>query len=346
MQFLARTLSNSIRSSLASRSKQSWVLSHRIHSTSSLKSSFTRGGGNRAPKKSSSEWPRPTEIPYQPKIANSIDLVGYVKQPVQFHANQDGSSWAGTVISHKPSSDSDTESDTKFLIPVLFEGELAHTANCHLKENDRVHITGQVFVDTSPSGEKPDQEYVQVMVRDLHYIEGSKALPKVLPISDQKEGVLKHSASLQQVRNRNVGSGHWFDLLDKSDEWCDYRESKQNGSVHPKYPDFKKKDGSVALWLNNAPKEILFELEDVKFDIPVKSTYTKQPKAGEESWKDLVGNMSNWWDNRLIKKNVKAPDFKHKDTGVVIWLSDCPSWVIEKLPPPKEPKASDTATWK
>lgn len=50
----------------------------------------------------------------------------------------------------------------KISIPVLFEGDLAHTANCHLKKNDRVHITGQVFVDASPSGANPDQEYLQV----------------------------------------------------------------------------------------------------------------------------------------------------------------------------------------
>lgn len=45
---------------------------------------------------------------------------------------------------------------------MVFEGELAHTANCHLKKNDRVHITGQVFVETNPSGAKPNEEYVQV----------------------------------------------------------------------------------------------------------------------------------------------------------------------------------------
>lgn len=115
MQFLARSLSNSIRSSLNSRARQqSWVLSQRFHSTSSAtKSSFTQSESV-TPKKSS-EWPRPTKIPYQPKIANSIDLVGYVTQTVQFKANHDGSFYAGTVISNGPSSDSDTESDQKFL---------------------------------------------------------------------------------------------------------------------------------------------------------------------------------------------------------------------------------------
>jgi len=115
MQFLARSISKSIRPSLNSTAKQSWVLSsQQFLSTSSTESSSrTRGGGggNRA-EKSSEEWPRPTEVPYQPKIANSIDLIGYVHQPVQFDSTLDGKFWAGTVISHEPSSDSKSESDS------------------------------------------------------------------------------------------------------------------------------------------------------------------------------------------------------------------------------------------
>ncbi|CAN8313777.1 unnamed protein product [Cochlearia groenlandica] len=342
MQFLARSLSKSIRPSLISSGRQpSWVLSQQCHSSFSATKSgaFTRGGGSK-PEKSASvspetvkEWPRPTDIPYQPKIANSVDLIGYVNQPVQFHANLDGSFWAGTVITHG----SDSDSIHKFWIPVIFEGDLAHTANCHLKKNDRVYVTGHIFVDTSPvSGANPEQSYVQVMVRDLQYIQDSKALPKVSPASsNQKEGVLKHSASLQKGRGfRNDG---WFDLIDKPDEWFDNRESKLNGSVHPKYPDFKKKDGSVALWLTTAPSEILSNLQDLKFDIPVRSHYPKQQK-GEESWKDLVENIDKWYDNRLDKINEKRPDFKHKETGVGLWLDASPSWVIERLPPPKDQK--------
>ena len=34
---------------------------------------------------------------------------------------------------------------------------------------------------------------IQIMVSDLHYIQGSKTLPKVLPPLEQKESVLKHS---------------------------------------------------------------------------------------------------------------------------------------------------------
>ncbi|CAG7864172.1 unnamed protein product [Brassica rapa] len=340
MQFLARSLSKSTRPLLNSRARQSWVLSQQCHSTLSAKKSSSRNNGGSITEKSVSPatWPKPTEIPYQPKIANSTDLIGYVNQHVEFHAKPDGSFWAGTVITHGPpsgsGSDPNSDSAHKFWIPVIFEGDLAHTANCHLKKNDRLHITGQIFVDASEiAGAKPDQAYVHIMVRDLHYIQGSKTLPKVLPPLEQKESVLKHSASL--LKKTDSQTDVWFDLVGKPDEWCDYRESKQNGSVNPRHPDFKKKDGTEALWLNKAPNEILSDLKALKFHVPVRSKYAKQAKAGDESWKDLVENMNKWWDNRLNKRNEKAPDFKHKDTGLGLWLNDCPSWAIERLPPPK-----------
>ncbi|KAG2304107.1 hypothetical protein Bca52824_032758 [Brassica carinata] len=304
MQCLARSLSKSTRPLLISRARQSWVLSQQCHSTLSAKKSSSRNHGGSIITESVSpvKWPKPTEIPYQPKIANSTDLIGYVNQPVEFHAKPDGSFWAGTVITHGPPS-----------------------------ENDRVHITGQIFVDASEiAGAKPDQAYVHIMVRDLHYIQGSKTLPKVSPPLDQKKVCL---TSL--LKKRDSQTDVWLDLVGKPDGWCDYRESKQNGSVNPRHPDFKKKDGTEALWLNKAPNEILSDLDNLKFDVPVRSKYAKQPKAGEESWKDLVENMNKWWDNRLNKRNEKAPDFKHKETGLSLWLNDSPSWVIERLPPPK-----------
>lgn len=36
--------------------------------------------------------------------------------------------------------------------------------------------------------------------------------------------------------------------------------------VSPKYPDFKRKDGSVALWLGKAPKWVLPKIEGLETD--------------------------------------------------------------------------------
>jgi len=52
------------------------------------------------------ELPRPNEIAYESEVANWVNLIGFVDQPVQFEASSDGKFWAGTVISQRSASDS------------------------------------------------------------------------------------------------------------------------------------------------------------------------------------------------------------------------------------------------
>lgn len=49
--------------------------------------------------------------------------------------------------------------------------------------------------------------------------------------------------------------------------------------MNPRYPDFKCKDGSTALWLDRAPKWFLSELKGLEVDIPV--VKTKKEKDGK-----------------------------------------------------------------
>ncbi|RVW76710.1 Protein OSB4, chloroplastic [Vitis vinifera] len=46
----------------------------------------------------SGDWPRPSEIPWQAKVCNSVNLIGKVHAPVQFQQSSDGKCWAVTVI--------------------------------------------------------------------------------------------------------------------------------------------------------------------------------------------------------------------------------------------------------
>ncbi|KAL5186914.1 Protein OSB2, chloroplastic [Glycine soja] len=106
--------------------------------------------------------------------------------------------------------------------------------------------------------------------------------------------------------------------------------------VKPKHPDFKRKDRN-SLWLGKDEKWVLPKLEGLQFDVP---TAISKKGDGGEPCNDLVQNYANWWDNRLNKRNAKAPDFKHKETGKGLWLDSSSEWVLEKLPPPLKPKQS------
>ncbi|KAL4378776.1 hypothetical protein GQ457_02G003530 [Hibiscus cannabinus] len=52
-----------------------------------------------------------------------------------------------------------------------------------------------------------------------------------------------------------------------------------------------------------------------------------------ELWQAFFANPTEWWDNRQNKRNPKYPDFKHKDTGVALWIEgrNTPHWVESQL---------------
>lgn len=348
----------------------------------------------------SSEWARPSEIPFQAKIANSVNVIGYVHVPVQFESSPDGKCWAGTVLTqtHQISFPPSSPDSPPLWIPIIFEGDLAHIAACHLKEKNFVHVTGRLSADPPHLNANQGQANIQVMVHSLNFVQPSLQMKNSLTSPEQKWSLkrlasvkneddisqswkLVSQSNLRDIRlkedNPKVAAyeqkeddlvlgtddstpilvkkkldsieladvkrsedskiNSWRELLDDPKQWWDNRDSKRSGSVNPKSPDFKHKVGGHALWLTDAPSWVLSELG---VEVDVKTQKSKQVKQhrGEESWKDLVQNPTKWWDNRLNKRNQRAPDFKHKDTGEGLWLNGSPDWVLPKLPPLKGDK--------
>ncbi|CAL0321870.1 unnamed protein product [Lupinus luteus] len=357
-------------------------------------------------KKISKPIPRPKEIPFQPRASNSVKLVGKVIMPVQFQTGSDGSHWASTVISREHSS------SHHVWIPVIFEGDLAHTALSHLKPDDFIHIAGHLITDPPhfPIHLHNTHTNVQVMVKSLNFVQGypvenndasstssenekdeinqpgedfnSKENEEndvdepwkdlllnpsewwdVRPTKENSKGAAferKTSGDLLFINSstpkwleeklelltfdlkpesENSASGAkknsapnfiaWRDLLQDPKQWFDFRDSKNSGLVTTKFPDFKRKDGSLSIWLDGTPKWVLPKLEALEIDVPV--VKPKQANAGDESWNDLLNNPNKWWDNRSNKKNEKGPDFKNKETGEALWVNGAPKWVLSKL---------------
>lgn len=87
------------------------------------------------------------------------------------------------------------------------------------------------------------------------------------------------------------------------------------------------------------------DLNKVKPDDPGKNSQrvvNSGKETGESSsqkydnrfhlWEKLFANPNEWYDNRKSKRNPKQPDFKHKSTGEVLWLSERdPSWVKKQV---------------
>ncbi|KAG6434035.1 hypothetical protein SASPL_105656 [Salvia splendens] len=339
-------------------------------------------------------WPRPHPISYQPKIANNFSFIGSVSIPVKFVTDSDGKHFTVAVVSLAGDG-----RRASLSIPVVFEGDLAHVAAYHVKENDCVFVSGQLSVDPLRCLSSEILGKFHVMAESVNFVEGIEksdldtrlviSYPDVEieelgrvrsrnvddvdynQISQVESGGAKEiplyeaEAVTQQVvavDNGNVDVSHnswegaakkkdtnqildlWGDLVKQPLDWWDYRSHKANGLVKEKYPDFKKKGTWESLWLSSAPKWILPTLGKLEFDVKEmkveKKVYggegfseRKQNTDPNNSWEDLVENPGKWWDNRAGKKNSKAPDFRHKETGEVLWLNRSPDWVLSKLPP-------------
>ncbi|VVB07955.1 unnamed protein product [Arabis nemorensis] len=340
MNLISRTLTKVVCSSVyhsraAKLPTQKWVISQQIRLCTVAVSGKINGGGRNPGAKATvlppdvaaeKELARPKVIEYQREIANWVNLIGFVDQSIQFESHSDGKFWAGTVISQRSASKS-----SNFWIPIILEGDLAKIAAHHVKKDDRIHVSGKLFIDSPPSNVTYPQSNVQIMVQNLNFVDATISPPEKENISTKKQPARSKKVKVIDEETSNA----WKYLLEKPKEWLDHRGNKASGLVKPKHPDFKCKDGRPSLWLDRAPDWVLPKLQGLEFDVFVPTVKLKQLK-GEESWKDLAENPDKWLDYRSDKTNPKAPDFKHKETGEALWMTDSPTWVLSKLPPLKK----------
>ncbi|KAG0562950.1 hypothetical protein KC19_9G185500 [Ceratodon purpureus] len=56
-------------------------------------------------------------------------------------------------------------------------------------------------------------------------------------------------------------------------------------------------------------------------------------QASGQLWEEYFADPSQWWDNRIDKRNRKSPDFRHKVSRAALWVEwwSTPSWVKAKL---------------
>lgn len=290
------------------------------------------------------DWPRPSEIPLQDKLANSVNLIGRLQVPVQFQASLDGKYWAATIIAQ--------EDSISFRIPLIFEGDLAYIAACHLKEKDCVYVDGQLSSDPPPITLINEQSSFQVMVHNINFVEGS-SLPKksfrshkfLVHLENVKADTTyqkKESKEDDYQRKESVKDGTSVDqsligLITKPHEWWDIR-LKQGNSKSAAFEH--KVDGKLLQVNKSTPDWIRKKLECLTFEHKVKkksskASMTKDADLILNSWRDLLKNPKHWRDHRENKLNgsvkPKHPDFKHKDSGVGLWLNSAPIWVLPGL---------------
>ncbi|KAF8083120.1 hypothetical protein N665_0791s0017 [Sinapis alba] len=317
---------------------------------------------------------RPTMIKYQPEIAKLVNLTGFVDQPswartvisqrsglksydfwipiifegelgkiAAYHVKKDD--WihiSGKLfIDSPPPNVTYPLSNVQFMVQNL---NFVHGAIPQSQIEEMSFPPSEIEQLTTRKRTSRTVKF-QVMVEESsddlkHLLENPKELLDLdyrgkeisIPLLEVEElSTKKQPARSKKVTVLDEGTSNpWNHLLENRKEWLEYRGSK----VKPKHPDFKGK-------LNDAPDWVLQKLNDLEFDVFLPKGKLKQLKVSlletrEEFWKDLAQNPDNWYDNISNKTNVKAPDFKHKNSGEAQWMTDSPTWILSKLPPLKK----------
>ncbi|KAL6521026.1 hypothetical protein OROGR_017595 [Orobanche gracilis] len=265
-------------------------------------------------------WPKPGEIPYQAKIANFVNLIGHVELPVRFESASDGRHFATTVISLVNGGGGNS-----LMIPIVFEGDLAHVVSCHVKENNCVFVSGQLSVDPMRLVLIESLGKFHVMAENFSFVEGFKSNVD----KTGRYGAKVFEEIPERVDDKITGIVHPSVKVD--------RTSKYGANMFVKMPEraFDDDDDNA----KSAPSVATMERE--KYELKVGKGGKKNGESVVKKndadlimnlWRDLVKNPLQWWDYRNHKANglvkEKHPDFKQKVTGESLWIRSAPKWVL------------------
>ncbi|XP_031480727.1 protein OSB4, chloroplastic-like isoform X2 [Nymphaea colorata] len=262
------------------------------------------------------EYPRPAEIPWQEKVANSVNLIGRVGLPVHLETFPDGSAYAIAILEQKK-----TPNFPQLWIPVIFQGDLAGIAACHLKEDDRIHISGQLSADSPQIVMEDRVSTLHVMAQSLSFIQEKPEGGKTEPLHKRLPHAT-HLAEKSSIRGLKISESHWDDFLTNPHNWWDTRHDK----VNPRRPDFVHKEYNLVLWLGQStPSQVLLSLKDSAFCQKLEQLDTDKQTGsifGNKLWEDLLSNPGNWIDGRNSKTKTNQPDFKHRISGRALWIGE------------------------
>ena len=101
MNILSKTLTKTSKSNIFLPSIPIYLHPFSASSPYSTKLSKNESQTQALSPKKSKNLERPSEILFQPKVANWLSLIGTVKIPVESCTAIDGKSWAGTIISQE-----------------------------------------------------------------------------------------------------------------------------------------------------------------------------------------------------------------------------------------------------
>lgn len=161
----------------------------------------------------------------------------------------------------------------------------------------------------------------KIQVRDYESAEASIWISFDLPKQDDMTDE-EYSSHLISVARSN-----WFSAKALVFEELGLEFTVTEGGIVQEV--LKKNFGNVtevtkAVPHSAAPQPVTSGSSDLPSSPPFSAeTSDKSERAANKQWAlaRWAAYPNEFWDNRESKRNPKAPDLKHKDTGMAVWLS-------------------------
>lgn len=208
------------------------------------------------------------EIDFDPTLANNVSLIGTVGRDVELRTFQTGKVGAVSLaVTNK-------KGEAEWFNVDLY-GPLADRAAENIRKGSRILVEGRLKVSSwNDKNTGAKRTAVKIVASSV------KKIKRFSPNEQYDESFQQQSWQQQQQQQRaaephqqgqwgSSGGGSsnaapasqpqqqasqeelWMHLFQMPTAWIDHRMEKADGQRSPKFPDFKKRDGSASLWVDS-----------------------------------------------------------------------------------------------
>ncbi|CAI9777791.1 unnamed protein product [Fraxinus pennsylvanica] len=196
------------------------------------------------------KYQRPITIQYDENLRNSVSLIGTIDYPFKKCNTTTGHFGVHTILNVKNSPGS--YRDLKVLLKMW--NEMAEISVQHLKPNDLIYVSGYLGWYTKLEEYGRCIRCHEVQVKEINLVAQNGLAPACKKSKKLESGDL----TVDYAQKKRDRLHLWQVFFANPNEWWDNRKSKP----HPNYPDFKHKDTSEVLWLqDNDPPWIKQQLQ-------------------------------------------------------------------------------------
>lgn len=221
-----------------------------------------------------------SEIEFNPMAANTINIIGNVGRQPEIKYLESGSKVTNFPVAFTDRKDGDTQ-----WFDVEAWDELADTASLYIMKGERVALQGRLKVQDWTDREGNTRKSLRIVAQTIQKVKKNMSMGGYggeATGSQADHGGMDSQPANTQYQQAEFDAAAmtseelWMSFFENTSGWYDNREKKQNGSINPKSPDFKRIEGgrdAPALWIDSKTtpawvKTELSKLDRIQGDIP------------------------------------------------------------------------------